>query len=80
MGTLIPDFYTTFGFRRVAEHAFSRLLPPPARRPSTGGQTLDAGPASLGLLRRLLAERAPVSARLGSREEGTCFVIALMLT
>ncbi len=72
LGTLIPDFYTAFGFRRVAEHAFSRPLPPPAHGPSAGGQALDTGPASLGLLHRLLAERAPVSARLGSREEGTC--------
>jgi hypothetical protein len=36
--------------------------------------------ASLRLLRRLLAERGLVSTRLGSREEGTCFVVALMLT
>ena len=32
------------------------------------------------LLRRLLAERAPVSTRLGSLEDGTVLVVALLLT
>ena len=78
--TEIPEFYTRFGFRPVREHAFTRALPPAARRPSAGGRVLGEGPDDLRLLRRLLAARAPVSERLGSLESGTVFVVALLLT
>jgi GNAT superfamily N-acetyltransferase len=78
--TAIPDFYTAFGFRPVREHAFARALPTVARRAGPGGRVLTEGPDDLRLLRRLLARRAPVSARLGSLEDGTVFVVALLLT
>ena len=76
--TGIPEFYTPFGFRAVPEHAFSRALSPPAG-PGTG-RRLTETPEDLRLLRRLLARRASVSERLGSLEEGTVFVVALLLT
>jgi GNAT superfamily N-acetyltransferase len=76
--TLIPDFYAPLGFRAVREHAFSRALPP-ASPVSSGGRPLTGGSDDVRLLRRLLAHRAPVSERLGSREAGTVFVIALLL-
>jgi GNAT superfamily N-acetyltransferase len=76
--TLIPDFYAKLGFRAVREHAFSRALPSlPA---AAGGRVLAPTPDDARLLRRLLAHRAPVSERLGSLENGTVLVIALMLT
>jgi len=78
--TLIPEFYGAVGFRAVREHAFTRALPPSGRRPSAGGRVLTEGPDDLRLLRRLLADRAPVSERFGSREDGVAFTIALMLT
>ena len=78
--TLIPEFYVAFGFRPVREHAFTRALPSSGRRPSAGGRVLTEGPEDLRLLRRLLANRAPVSERFGSREDGVAFTIALMLT
>jgi GNAT superfamily N-acetyltransferase len=77
--TLIPDFYARFGFRPLREHAFTRALPI-TRRPSAGGRVLTEQPEDLRLLRRLLRERAPVSERFGSREDGVVFAIALMLT
>jgi GNAT superfamily N-acetyltransferase len=76
--TLIPDFYAPLGFRAVREHAFSRVMPPGSPAPS-GGRPLTDGSDDLRLLRRLLAHRASVSERLGSREAGTVFVIALLL-
>jgi GNAT superfamily N-acetyltransferase len=78
--TLIPEFYAAFGFRPAREHAFTRALPPAARRPCPGGRVLTEGPDDLRLLRRLLADRAPVSERFGSRAAGVVFAIALMLT
>jgi len=63
----------------VREHAFSRALPPAARS-AAGGRALTQGPDDLRLLRRLLAGRAPVSDRFGSLEQGTVFVVALLLT
>jgi hypothetical protein len=78
--TEIPEFYMRFGFRPVREHAFSRALPPAARRPAAGGRVLGEGPDDLRRLQRLLAGRAPVSDRLGSLESGTVFVVALLLT
>ena len=78
--TLIPEFYTAFGFRPVPEHAFTRALAPLAPSPSPGGRVLTEGPDDLRLLRRVLADRAPVSERLGSLESGVAFAIALMLT
>jgi hypothetical protein len=45
-----------------------------------GGRVLTEGPEDLRLLRRLLADRAPVSERFGSRDGGVAFTIALMLT
>lgn len=78
--TAIPDFYATFGFRPVREHAFARTLPPSWRRSSSSARVLTERPDDLRMLRRLLADRAPVSARLGSREDGTVFVVALLLT
>ena len=76
--TLVPDFYAKLGFRGVREHAFSRALPP--SRPAPGGRVLTDAPDDVRLLRRLLERRAPVSERLGSLEDGTVFLIALMLT
>jgi GNAT superfamily N-acetyltransferase len=78
--TEIPEFYTRFGFRPVREHAFARALSPRARRPSPGARLLTEAPEDLRRLRRLLAVRAPVSERFGSREAGTVFVITLLLT
>jgi ribosomal protein S18 acetylase RimI-like enzyme len=78
--TAIPDFYAPFGFRRVAEHAFVRPVPRAWRRPPSSPRILTEQPEDVRRLRRLLAERAPVSARLGSREDGTVFVVALLLT
>jgi ribosomal protein S18 acetylase RimI-like enzyme len=78
--TEIPEFYAQFGFRAVREHVFSRALPAPSRRRSPGGRVLTEAPDDVRLLRRLLAGRAPVSDRLGSLEEGTVFVIALLAT
>jgi GNAT superfamily N-acetyltransferase len=76
--TLIPDFYVPFGFRPVPEHAFSRGLP--AVTPARGGRPLTEAPGDVARLRRLLERRAPVSGRLGSLEDGTVFLVALMLT
>ena len=78
--TAIPDFYVKFGFRPVREHAFTRALPPRSGAARPGGRVLTERPEDLELLRRLLAERAPVSERLGSLEDGTVFVVALLLT
>lgn len=78
--TLIPEFYAAFGFRPVREHAFTRALPSSGRRPSAGGRVLTEGPQDLRRLGRLLADRAPVSERFGSWEDGVAFTIALMLT
>ena len=80
--TLIPDLYAKFGFRTLQEHTFVRALaaPRPARAASAPrGLSADA-PDDVALLRRLLAERTPVSARVGSLEEGTVLVVALLLT
>jgi ribosomal protein S18 acetylase RimI-like enzyme len=80
--TLIPDLYVKFGFRPLREHGFVRPLPAAAF-----GRAIDvvrplsaAASDDVRLLRRLLAERAPVSTRLGSREDGTVLVVALLLT
>ncbi len=80
--TLIPDLYAKFGFRPLREHGFVRSLVPsrPARSGSSW-RTLSADVADdVELLRRLLAQRAPVSARVGSLEGGTVLVVALLLT
>jgi GNAT superfamily N-acetyltransferase len=76
--TLIPEFYVPFGFRPVREHVFVRTLP--AVAPGPGGRPLTDTPQDAARLRRLLARRAPVSARLGSLENGTVFLVDLMLT
>ena len=78
--TLIPEFYAAFGFRPVLEYAFTRALPSSGQRPSAGGRVLTEGPDDRRLLRRLLADRAPVSERFGSREDGVAFTIGVMLT
>jgi GNAT superfamily N-acetyltransferase len=75
--TMIPDYYTRFGFRPVREHAFSRALPPVARGPE--GRVLTETPDDLRLLQRLLGRRAPVSERLGSQADGVVFAVAVML-
>ena len=80
--TLIPDLYARFGFRPLPEHGFVRRVAslraarcdPPLRALSA-----DA-PDDVRLLRRLLARRAPVSARVGSLEGGTVLIVALLLT
>jgi predicted N-acetyltransferase YhbS len=76
--TQIPDFYARFGFRVVPQHAFSRPLPRP--RAAAVGHALSETAADGRRLRRLLAARAPVSERLGTCEDGTVFVFALLLT
>src|SRR6267142_2846470 len=70
--TLIPEFYARHGFRTVAEHAFTRPVTP-AVSPA-GGRRLTTTPDDARLLRRLLARRTAVSARLGTLETGTVFV------
>jgi len=80
--TLIPDLYAKFGFRPLREHGFTRALtfPRPSRPvPALRALSADA-PDDVALLRRLLAERTPVSARVGSLEAGTVLVVALLLT
>jgi GNAT superfamily N-acetyltransferase len=79
--TLIPELYAKFGFRPLREHGFVRALTStrPAR-PAPDLRPLSAdAPDDVRLLRRLLARRAPVSARVGSVEDGTVFVVALLL-
>jgi ribosomal protein S18 acetylase RimI-like enzyme len=78
--TEIPGFYARFGFRPVREHAFERPLSAAPRSRTAGGRVLGEGADDLRLLRRLLAGRAPVSDRLGSLEDGTVFVVGLLLT
>jgi GNAT superfamily N-acetyltransferase len=76
--TLIPDYYTRFGFRPVPEHAFSRAWPATASGP--GGRPLTEAPNDLKVLRRLLERRAPVSERLGSLADEVVFAVAVLLT
>lgn len=78
--TLIPDFYTPFGFRAVREHAFTGALPARTRPPAAAPRALTTGAEDVALLRRMLARRAPVSERLGSLEDGTVFAVAMLLT
>ena len=80
--TLIPDLYAKFGFRPLPEHGFVHSLAS-SRAAHSGSprRTLSADvPDDVRLLRRLLAQRVPVSARVGSLEEGTVLVVALLLT
>ena len=77
--TSIPDFYAMFGFRPVREHAFTRALPRISRTRTTGG-ILSERSDDVRLLGRLLAGRASVSERLGSLEDGTVFVMSVLLT
>jgi GNAT superfamily N-acetyltransferase len=76
--TLIPGFYARHGFRAVSEHAHARAVP--ARVPRGGGRRLSEAPEDVRLLRRLLAQRVPVSERLGALERGAVFAFALLLT
>jgi hypothetical protein len=76
--TQIPEFYAPFGFRVVRQHAFARALPR-ARAGTGGGRVLTESAVDIDRLRRLLAARAPVSERLGTYEDGTVFVFALLL-
>jgi GNAT superfamily N-acetyltransferase len=76
--TQIPDFYARLGFRPVREHAFERALPPASRHADS--RPLTDSPDDIRLLGRLLADRAPVSERLGSLEGGVVLVFALLLT
>src|SRR5262245_2848154 len=65
--TLIPDLYAKFGFRPLGEHAFVRALasPRPAHvRPACRVLSAEV-PDDIVRLRRLLAERTPVSTRVG---------------
>lgn len=76
--TVIPEFYARhFGFRVVPEHAFVRPLP--VTTPSVGGRRLSETAQDAALLTRLLAQRVPVSERLGSLDAATVFVFALLL-
>ena len=76
--TLIPEFYARHhGFRGVPEHAFTRPLA--AITPSAGGRRLSESVEDARLLTRLLAQRTPVSERLGSLDAATVFVFALLL-
>jgi len=76
--TLIPEFYARHhGFRAVPEHAFVRRLP--LTTPGAGGRRLSDTAADARLLARLLAQRAPVSERLGALDAATVFVFALLL-
>lgn len=76
--TLIPRFYARHhGFHVVPEYAFVRSTP--VTRPSAGGRRLSERSVDAGLLARLLAQRAPVSERLGALDAATVFVFALLL-
>ena len=81
--TLIPDLYVKFGFRplqRARIRPLARAAAPGARATALVRPLSADAPDDVALLRRLLAERAPVSARLGSLEDGTVLVVALLLT
>jgi GNAT superfamily N-acetyltransferase len=80
LSTEIPPFYAKFGFRPMPEQAFARALPRPPRTPSARARMLTERPEDIRVLGRLLSQRAPISERLGSGEDGTIFVIALLLT
>jgi ribosomal protein S18 acetylase RimI-like enzyme len=75
--TMIPELYGRLGFRTVAEHAFTRPLA--VGTPSAGGRRLSESADDARLLQRLLAERTPVSERLGSLDAATVFVFGLLL-
>lgn len=78
--TDIPGFYARVGFRPVREHVFwGRVSPRPAPPAGAVRQLSLDEPADVALLRRLLATRAPVSARLGPVEPGAIFGIACLL-
>ena len=71
--TAQPELYEPFGFRVVQEHVFTASVAP--RRGSAGFRELRLDASDdLGRLRRLLAERAPVSDRVGVVETGVVFV------
>src|SRR5262249_22141925 len=79
--TLIGELYARFGFRPLREHAFVRALTPER---STGPAltrllSMDVD-EDVRLLRGLLTRRQAVSGRLGSLEDGTIFVVDLLLT
>lgn len=78
--TDIPAFYEPVGFRPVGEHVFrGRVAPGPAPDPGMVRRLSLDEPGDVALLRRLLAAREPVSARLGPVESGAIFGIACLL-
>jgi len=67
-----PEYYEPFGFRRVQEHRFTIPWSGPAGR--DGIRPLNPDDATdLALLHTLLAQREPVSNRLGVRPERDVF-------
>jgi GNAT superfamily N-acetyltransferase len=79
--TLIPDLYAEFGFRTLPEHVFVRTLTAPRSADAASApRTLSTDSDDVALLRRLLAGRVPVSAHVGSLEDGTVLVVDLLLT
>jgi ribosomal protein S18 acetylase RimI-like enzyme len=78
--TAIPDFYTPFGFRPVPEHAFVGPLRSTRRARGPAARPLTLAAEDLQLLHRVLTRRAPESRRLGSLEDGTVFVVGMLLT
>jgi ribosomal protein S18 acetylase RimI-like enzyme len=77
--TSIPALYERLGFRSVREHAFAGSLPA-RRRAGPEPRPLTTAADDVALLRRLLDARVPVSRRLGATEDGTIFVVGLLLT
>jgi ribosomal protein S18 acetylase RimI-like enzyme len=80
LSTEIPRFYEKFGFRPIPEQVSARALSRRPGTPPTPARILTDRPEDVRVLRRLLSQRAPISERLGSVEDGTIFVIALLLT
>lgn len=67
-------------FEVLAEHSFVGAAPPPPPGPVTPARALDLGRADdLGLVRRLLAERTPVSGQIGLAGHGTMFLLNAVL-
>jgi predicted N-acetyltransferase YhbS len=72
LGTENPEYYEPFGFRVVPEHRFHARVEPVAG--GGGFRPFDlARPGELERLDRLLAERAPVSRRIGVVDEHEVF-------
>lgn len=71
------ELYAKFGFRPIAEHVFACPAPSPA---AVASRSLDPDDATdLAILRRLIAERTPISAGHAAADNGWHFLIDLGL-